>query len=132
MKYKLCKFCGREYEPSWRSQKYCKKCRKRAYREHKRKYMKKYNQKMQERLRELLGVNCVICGKERINFQEFRCGFVFHEIHGKSHIDTYSYILNHLQDFVLLCWRCHRFIHYFARSDKKNIEELLRLLRVIL
>jgi len=89
-----------------------------------RKYFRKRRKKLKQKLIEKLGTNCAFCGK-KLDFKENKFGrpkFVFHEIHGKPHTCRYGYVLKHIEDFVPLCWKCHRTIHWLGKNfDKKEI-----------
>ena len=75
---------------------------------------------------QLLSNKCVICGR---SFEEtILC---FHEVHGKKHPRSekkfLEYILNHLEDFALMCRRCHGVLHAYSKF-KEKINELERKL----
>jgi len=82
-------------------------------------YQKEYRKNKVEELKKLIGFKCLICGSTKIRF---------HEIHGKSHkTANYSYTLKHYKDFVPLCFKCHRAIHWLKFYGKKR-EPLIKQL----
>lgn len=85
-------------------------------------YMKEYYEKQRQKIRELLGVNCVICGK---NVGEKGH---YHEIHGKKHGHNPNYIVTHYKDFVCLCFPCHTNIHRLTKEGI-NTEKAIELIR---
>jgi len=86
-----------------------------------------YEQRRQE-IKRLIGDKCIICGNKK--------NICFHEIYGKKHIKNggYTYLLyiieNH-NDFVCLCYWCHKIIHHIERKilDINKLEILVSLLR---
>jgi len=90
----------------------------------KRVYEKEYYHRESLRLksliREIFGDSCAICGnKQNLNY---------HEINGKKHpyntLAKLKYILAHREDFLLLCYECHKAVHYLLKK-KIKVEVLL-------
>lgn len=79
----------------------------RSYRNRHREQLHARQRRLREKqkglVQKLLGSECLICGSEE--------KIKYHEISGKAHQVTWSYILKHLQDFAPLCWDCHGFLH---------------------
>lgn len=79
-----------------------------------------------------IGNKCIICGsQEKLSF---------HEINGKPHYTNRKdsqdkYYLENYQDFVPLCQKHHRFIHFLAKSLSseaeldKSVELIKKLMR---
>jgi len=69
-------------------------------------------EKKTKKLKELIGDRCILCGKTPQTNQ----GFAFHEIYGEKHPYSGSsrlkYILEHPEDFVPLCRKCHTGVHF--------------------
>ena len=81
----------------------------------------KYWLKFQKIRDEYFGITCSLCnGKSK--------RMCLHEIHGKSHSRNPSYILRHLVDFRILCWKCHAMIHRFLNGEIE-IEKFLELIK---
>ncbi len=53
----------------------------------------------------LFGTTCVLCNKNPVKRVQI------HEIHGKRHPRRLKYYLEYKEDFVCLCYRCHRMVH---------------------
>lgn len=88
-----------------------------------RKYGREYSKKLKKELVKLLGSKCIVCSSQKL--------VCFHEIHGKKHPLNYSYVKNHIEDFVCLCYRCHKTVHQIANNIEK-IEKYLRLAKKIM
>lgn len=74
----------------------------------------------------LIGSKCWICGSDK--------NLRFHETHGKSHEDKFSYILNHKVDFITLCQKHHSMLHLCNRAENLipiQKKRLFRLLSII-
>lgn len=81
--------------------------------------LREWTQKCKLQVQQILGSKCVLCGSTKGRIE-------YHEIHGKPHTESFSYILKHIKDFVPLCWKCHRTIHFFSRmKDKEKAKELI-------
>lgn len=78
------------------------------------------NRKGRERLRraviEILGGKCVICNRDNATTQ-----LVFHEKYGKPHNRSFKYILEHSEDYILLCRPHHASIHRLKNEGKIDI-----------
>jgi len=86
-------------------------------------YHKKRRLEQRKKLLEALGDNCMLCGFKESKGRKIQ----FHEIYGSDHpYNKGVYILEHKDDFVPLCHKCHNFIHIFGRSDG-NIDKLVEL-----
>lgn len=53
----------------------------------------------------LFGDRCCIC-------REYEKRVLFHEIYGKPHLYTFRVVLRNPEKFVLLCYNCHRIVHW--------------------
>lgn len=71
----------------------------------------------------IIGKRCKVCGRMK--------NIRYHEIHGKEHEHSASYILNHTSDFVPLCQRCHSMLHIIKRGEKLNENCRRRLVRLL-
>jgi predicted HNH restriction endonuclease len=63
---------------------------------------------LRTKIKKVLGTKCVICGEtpKRI---------CFHDITLNPHINSPRYILEHIKDFIPLCYQCHKTLHRFLR-----------------
>ena len=80
-----------------------------------------WREKLVCKVNQILGIECVICGSTEKLF--------YHEIHGKPHTNTMSYILKHIEDFTRLCQKCHINLHHLVNQTNIPIEVLLVKLR---
>jgi hypothetical protein len=88
-------------------------------------YLKGRREKYRIMVVEILGKTCVLCNEEGNLFGRTHT-IEYHEIHGKPHVEHPYYTFKHIKDFVPLCWKCHRTIHFFARmKDKEKAKELI-------
>jgi len=121
-----------------------KEKRKEYYQKNREKILKKYREnyrkcreakrkiEIQRRdfLYDLIGSMCYLCDRKRNE------GFLyFHEIHGKPHPRTnnkhgYQYIIDHKEDFVTLCIKCHSRLHVMKRYTK-NPQKLIELWKAL-
>jgi hypothetical protein len=86
------------------------------------KKLRAWKDKCKLSVQQILGIRCILCGSTRGRME-------YHEIHGKPHTGGFAYILKHIQDFVPLCWKCHRTIHFFnVMKDKERAKELIEKL----
>lgn len=85
---------------------------------------KYYNKKKQ--IEKQLGNKCVVCGSD--------FHIHYHEIYGKKHErGSQSYVLNHIEDFAVLCIKCHYFIHYYVKlSTKANINKMKESIKILM
>lgn len=81
-----------------------------------------YRMKLREKRNIIFGTQCVICNGNSKRM-------VLHEIHGKNHSRHLSQILQHPEDFKLLCWRCHQIVHLFL-DGSINSNKFLELVKV--
>lgn len=91
------------------------------------KYQKAYRKRQKEKVRKLVGDKCIICGNSKRRI-------AYHEIHGKPHrtnYGEYSYILDHPQDFVSICCRCHNVLHYLLNLGQKR-KEIFKFLKQLI
>lgn len=96
---------------------------------HQKKYDKNRYEERLKKLEELLGNKCVVCGyKESKNFKRRR--LYFHEIHGKKHSNSRQYIIEHYEDFVVICHSCHKAVHNISKL-KVNLKKFLELVKII-
>jgi predicted HNH restriction endonuclease len=79
------------------------------------------------------GNRCFVCNCQ---FPDRLSGkwFELHEIHGRKHpklpnLEGINYILEHQQDFVPLCSKCHAEIHRLKKKAKtvSDVKKLLEL-----
>jgi predicted HNH restriction endonuclease len=112
----------REYqknpEHKKRHRELCRKNQKLYYKRHKSKilnyqkdYKIKYRKKRREKLLKVFGDKCSICGSNH--------NIHLHEIYGKNHSYSLTYVLNHKEDFIPLCYYCHRAWHHILRANPK-------------
>ena len=86
---------------------------------------KRYEAKLRQRARDLIGEECLVCGRQKI---------VFHEIYGRKHPDCHLacrllYYIRHSKDFVPLCPRHHTMIHELGKlEDWKIVRKLAKAL----
>lgn len=81
-----------------------------------------WKEKCKLKVQQILGFQCALCGSTKGRLE-------YHEIHGKRHTESFAYILKHIKDFIPLCWKCHRTIHFFSRmKDKEKARELIEKL----
>lgn len=114
---KVCVICGDEFNPNHPLQKYCSRsCAKMAQK----RQVKKLYGTLKKRVEKILGINCIICDSPKR---------YYHEIRGKPHKNNnYRYIMEHIEDFVPICYTCHRCLHYILNLDRKNYKNFLELL----
>lgn len=80
---------------------------------------KERSKKQMMKIRNVLGDKCVFCGsKENI---------CYHEIYGKKHVTSKQYILEHLEDFVPLCYGCHRGTHFCMKQLKLTWKQISKI-----
>lgn len=98
-------------------------CSSPEVKEKRRKYSRDRYNYYKQKVRNVLGTKCAICGREGIEQNKLGKPFIcYHEIHGKPHRCDFEYILKHKEDFICLCWKCHRIIHRLAIDfDKLEI-----------
>lgn len=73
---------------------------------------REWQRKLRKENEEKLGWVCCICGKRRKKM-------VCHEIHGRRHSSSVSYVKNHIKDFILMCSWCHDILHHYTKYRKK-------------
>lgn len=76
---------------------------------------RRYSVGMKKVMKELKG-RCVFCK----SIKKLRV----HEIHGLEHDRSPYYILNHLKDFALLCYKCHWGVHWLMKYFGMEWEEI--------
>lgn len=72
---------------------------------------RKYDEKQKRKIIELLGNKCRICGR-RNEYGNRKQRLAAHEIYGKKHKQRRKYIIEHYKDFVILCYQCHKGVHF--------------------
>ncbi len=87
-------------------------------------YVTRRKRRIYQEIREKLGGKCVICGTRHRKL----CA---HEIHGRKHTDSVYWILKHLEDFVLVCWRCHTVISTIAKRPKDEQAQIWAFVELI-
>jgi len=96
----------------------CFKCSKDLHKKRGRFWDKKYvkkrifqNRKRNEdyynEIKKKIGNKCLFCG--------FKGKILFHEIHGRKHNLSAYYILEHIENFIPLCFPCHNSLHKTAK-----------------
>ena len=90
------------------------------------KQRKELKEKRRTELEIVIGNKCIVCGSTK--------HIVFHEIHGKKHPlprgdskRIHFFMLEHKEDFVPLCFKCHSTIHYLAFQNREKAIELIRI-----
>lgn len=97
------------------------------YRKHKEKvrlYQNEQNKKKMRELRVLIGNKCFICDSDK--------HIMFHQKYGINHeyrgSNGYRYYLEHYEDFIPLCYLCHKLTHGLKRNmDKAKLEYVVSL-----
>jgi len=84
---------------------------------------RKYRLKLKLEIEQIFGKSCKICGEKKTRM-------IIHEIHGKDHNYGKKYILEHSEDFILLCYSCHLLIHILAEVFDK-IEICIKFAKLI-
>lgn len=102
----------------------CRKNQKNYYKRHKsdilayqKKHKPEQRRKRREKLLLIVGDTCILCGSKQY--------IQFHEIYGKNHPDLscqvgYNYLLAHIKDFIPLCWRCHKGLHWVINLNNEQ------------
>jgi hypothetical protein len=67
----------------------------------------------------LIGDRCLICGRKD--------SLVFHEKHGKPHLNNLNVFLKNPKDFIPLCIIHHRTIHEIAKLSEEEFSKLISL-----
>jgi len=82
---------------------------------------------MKSKLNEVFGSSCAIC-----NSTKHLC---LHEKYGIHHTcDIYSapkYYLEHPNNFIRVCYVCHKAIHYFAKLTVEELQRFLELIKIL-
>jgi predicted HNH restriction endonuclease len=85
--------------------------KKEFYKENKTKicqHAKEHRDNLRTEIKNVLGTKCIICGEKPKRL-------CFHDVTLKPHINSPRYILEHIKDFIPLCYQCHRTLHRFLR-----------------
>ncbi len=94
------------------------------YRNHRKQnneYDRKSRKKRREQLYEKIGRKCVLCeNTEKI------AKICFHEKYGKKHKHYLKYYKKHYEDFLPLCNKHHRMLHWLYEVDINKVLELLK------
>jgi len=91
---------------------------------------KKHHILKREELNKIFERKCFICGNTGNN-RWGRGELPLHEIHGKKHQSNPNYMIKHKENFVPLCWKCHKVIHRLAELTDMEIEEILKFVKLI-
>lgn len=67
----------------------------------------------------LFGTICILCGKNPVKRVQI------HEIYGKRHPRRLKYYLEHKEDFVCLCYQCHRMVHRMMKVFGVSWKDIL-------
>jgi len=100
------------------------------YKKHK-ELVKKERLNLRVEIEKKIGNRCVICGsQEKLSF---------HEINGKPHYNSHKdsqekYYLDNWQDFIPLCQKHHRFIHFLAKTlhSEAELEKAIEIIKRLL
>jgi hypothetical protein len=87
-------------------------------------YAEKYYKEDSEKIKEILGSLCILCGSSK--------RVCLHEIHGKRHITLKYYILQHIEDFIPLCFNCHNSLHKMSKTKNINWKKFFELRDLLL
>lgn len=99
-----CIICQTVFKPISSKTKACsEKCRNQLAR----KSRIKRQQRLKERALKLVGTKCIICGTKN--------NLHFHEIHGKDHARNIYYVINHPEDFIVICPAHHGILHFINK-----------------
>jgi len=84
-------------------------------------YQKEWKEKRRELIIKIFGNNCLICKKDINEITKP----ILHEIYGNPHPRGSSrYFIYHSDDFILLCSRCHDFVHFCMQYLKMTWQEI--------
>ncbi len=84
----------------------------------------KHDKKDKEKLFEIFGRYCSICGETREE------KLVFHQIFGQPHGRSYKYVLDHLGQFVYICYGCHQHVHWAMKYTHLTWNQMFQKLEV--
>jgi len=84
---------------------------------------KKRRQELKEEMERTFGTSCIFCNRVK----KGRIRIHLHEIHGKKHTPSRSYILAHKEEFRALCTTCHHGVHWLMRVFGLTWEEIVGL-----
>lgn len=82
---------------------------------------RKRRAELKQQIRETFGIRCIFCsyeGPKRLHL---------HEIYGKKHTPSRVYILQHKENFVLLCPEDHRMVSRMMSVFGLSWQDILRL-----
>jgi hypothetical protein len=122
-KPKICPICKKPFIPSRPDKIYCSvNCRMlKWYYANKQKshnYYLKRRINLKNQLNSQMSQICEVCGGKR---------FVYHEKHGKRHACSLKYVINHKNDFIPLCRKCHYVLHYcLSRIPNFDINQFVK------
>ena len=87
-------------------------------------------QKLMAKARKLIGDKCLFCGK--LWNPSLPKLFAFHEIYGKKHELCPQIHLKHPEDFIPLCFHCHRMLGRLKMAkDNGKLEIVLKFLNLM-
>ena len=79
--------------------------------------MKKRYRKIKHEIEEVLGTSCIICGSAK--------KLEKHEKEGNAHDMAIRFYRNNLDDFVLLCYWCHKSVHWMMENMNFSWDEII-------
>lgn len=96
------------------------------WREEHREEWSDYNKRLRRRQRravlELLGGRCVVCNRD-----SSKTKLIVHERHGRPHGASYVAMLDHLDDYIVICLPHHSSVHRW--KNEGTIEALIKVLK---
>lgn len=85
---------------------------------------RKYYQKVKEKVNKYFGHTCIICKRSK--------GMICkHEKNYKEHPRDLYYIFNHKEDFIILCTRCHQFVHVLYEQFGLTLDGFYELIKSV-
>jgi len=126
-----CLVCGKEFYAKHGRQILCgsPECREkrrnlwlRKKRLHDKKYREERNAKLEAKILHILGKSCAICRKT-VTQKHKR----FHNKYFRRHPSGPDYVLKHIEEFVLVCWKCHQGLHFLHDILGMSWEQILSL-----
>jgi len=120
-----CIVCGKKFLPHHQNQTLCsdecRKNRRKVYRETlaQKDYPRNWRKQQKLKILSVLGNKCILCGRSQ--------SILFHDKSFINHYHTDGYVLAHINDFVVLCKRCHTMVHFLNRIFGLSWNEILSL-----
>lgn len=80
-----------------------------------------------EKADELFGSSCIICGRGKKSSR-----MICHQKYGKKHnCVNLTYAVNHPEEFVRLCYACHKGVHWVMKYFKMTWEGIFSIAPVV-